>query len=172
MIYNTRPNNYYAFYDFILFLAGIDKGEAAGLLKESINGFCKCFKIFPQIAAYVSRLLYIFYAIEPDIAYRILCHENVQTSLKEFFRSDGIHENPEGAKALIKAVCNSNRKLWQEEFMKDGSVILNLSGYDLPDLYREQDEDRKQMNALGLDYFKINAADEIGNNIQNNKDTI
>jgi len=25
--------------------------------------------------------------------------------------------------------------------------------------------DRKQMNALGLDYFKIDAADEIENNI-------
>lgn len=44
--------------------------------------------------------------------------------------------------------------------MKDKKIILNLSRYDLPTLYNEQYEDRKQMNALGLDYFKIDTGGE------------
>ncbi|MEK6614753.1 MAG: hypothetical protein AABZ32_01375, partial [Bacteroidota bacterium] len=165
MINNTQCNNYYAFYDFILLLAGIDKGEAAGILAKSINGFCNRFNIFSQVSTYVSRLMYLFYAIKPDIAFKIICHENVQTVLKIFFCSDRIHENPEGSKALIKAVRNSNKKVWEEQFLNDKKITLNLSSYDLPALYREQDEERKQMGTLGLDYFKISAADGIENGI-------
>ena len=165
MIYNTRHNNYYAFYDFILLLAGIDQSEIADILIESLKGFCKRFTIFPQISIYISDLLNLFYTIEPDIASKMIWHETVNQALKDFFRSERIHENPGGTKALIKAVRNSNKDLWQEVFMKDEKIILNLSSYDLPALYNEQDEDRKQMNALGLDYFINDTGDKIENNI-------
>ena len=95
----------------------------------------------------------------------MIYHDTVKQALKDFFRSERIHENHDGAKALIKAVRNSDKNLWQEEFMRDEKIIRNLSSYDLPALYKEHDEDRKQMNTVGLDYFKIGAADEIENNI-------
>ncbi len=166
MIYNTGSKNYSVFYNSILILARIEQIEISSILKESINGLYKRFEIIPEISIYVSRLLYVFYAIEPVIAFKMILHETVKQALKDFLSSETINENPESIKSLIKAIRNSNRKLWQEEFLHDEKITLNLKSYDLPTIYKEQDDERRQMNELGLDYFKVDSVVRTETNIE------
>ena len=165
MIYTTRSTNYRALYNSILILSQISEIEIATILKDSINGFCKHFEIFPSIASYISRLLYLFYSIDPDIAYKIFLHkkeneESVNQQLKKFLSSEVINENPDGTKGLIKAIRNSNRRIWDYEFMTDKKIIHNLSNYNLHELYEEQNNDRNRINITGLTFFSLDNNEE------------
>ena len=160
MISKTESNNYRQLFNSILILCKVNTNEIAEILNESIKIFCGNFEIPLGARRYISRLLYLFYIIDPAISYKMIFHDRVKNEIKKYFCSEKIHEIPEGTEALIKAIRNSNRNMWENEFMKDPSIIFNLKDYDLLRLYEEQNEERKQMNSLGLDYFKIDSPAE------------
>jgi uncharacterized protein YigA (DUF484 family) len=155
MIFNTTSQNYAALFNSVLMFARIDKNMTAGILVESVRGLWEHFEVFPKISKYVSRLMYLFYVIQPAISFKMLLHPKVNRGLKEYCRSQWFDEDSEGAKALVKAIRNSNKKSWEEEFVKDERIASNISKFDIAILFGEQDNDRRYMDSLGLDFFKL-----------------
>ncbi len=165
MLNMTRSGNYGQLYYSILALAIIDKDKTVEILRDSLVSVCDHFEIYKGVRGYISKLFYLIYVIDPDLIFKMVLNTTVLTALKDCLRSREMMREPERYRALIKAIRNSNRQLWEAEFLTDPEIRSNISGYDLAEIYREQNADREKMYQLGLDFFKLDFINDVRENV-------